>query len=377
MDLRRVKAIAVKEFIHVVRDPRSLGMAIALPVLLLVLFGYALTLDVDNVPMVVWNQDKSRISEDFLLDFKDSRYFNIIAYYENYRDIDRCFDHDKATMAMVIHKDFSKYVKSGGEAPLQLLVDGSDANTAMISMGYVNTVVSQYNLKLMNDRLAKIGVKEMMPVDVRARIWFNEDLKSRNFIIPGLIAIILSIVSALITSLTVAKEWENGTMEQLISTPVKGGEIILGKFIPYFVIGYIDLAIAVIMGLFVFHVPFRGNIFLLFALSGLFLTGVLMLGMQISIALKNQLLASQIAVISTFIPAFILSGFMYPISSMPKAIQVITHIIPARYFIVILKGIYLKGVGIGALWTQALFLFLFAALMIFLANKKFKKKVAL
>lgn len=375
MNLRRVKAIAVKEFIHVVRDPRSLGMAIALPVLLLVIFGYALTLDVNNVPMVVWNQDKSRVSEDFLLNFKNSRYFDVTAYYDNYRQIDDCFDRGKATMAMVIHRDFSKYVRSGGEAPVQLIVDGSDSNTAMISMGYVSSVVARYNLGLMNERLAVMGIKEVMPVDVRPRIWFNADLKSRNFIIPGLIAIILSIISALLTSLTVAKEWEKGTMEQLISTPVKGGEIILGKFIPYFAIGYVDLAIAVLMGLFVFQVPFRGNIFLLFALSGVFLTGVLMLGMQVSIGLKNQLLASQIALISTFVPAFILSGFMYPIASMPQAVQVITHIVPARYFIVILKGIFLKGVGMAALWTQALFLVIFAALMIAIANKKFKKRV--
>lgn len=376
MNLRRVKAIALKEFIHVIRDPRSLALAIALPVLLLLTFGYALTLDVNNVPMAIWNQDKSRVSEDFLLNFRNSRYFDIVAYYDNYSQIDDSFDRGSAAMAMVVHKDFSKYVKSGGEAPVQLLVDGSDSNTAMISMGYVSSVVSRYNLELVNERLSAVGVKEVMPVDVRPRIWFNADLKSRNFIIPGLIAIILSIISALITSLTVAKEWEKGTMEQLISTPVKAGEIIMGKFAPYFVIGYIDLAIAVAMGLFLFHVPFRGNIFLLFALSGIFLTGVLMLGMQISITLKSQLLASQIALISTFVPAFILSGFMYPISNMPRVVQVITHIIPARYYIVILKGIFLKGVGIGVLWTQALFLVLFAALMIFLANKKFVKRVA-
>jgi ABC-2 type transport system permease protein len=243
-------------------------------------------------------------------------------------------------------------------------------------MGYVNSVVSKYDLKEMNKKLASIGVKITQPVDIRPRVWFNADLKSRNFIIPGLIAIILTIISALITSLTVAKEWERGTMEQLISTPVRSEEIIMGKFLPYFAIGFLDLLISLAVGQFVFAVPFRGDLILLFAFSALFLTGTLMLGIMVSVVTKSQLIASQVAIIITFVPAFILSGFMYPIANMPPVIQAITCVFPARYFITILKGIYLKGVGIEVLWPQGLFLFLYAGVMIVRANRNFKKKVA-
>lgn len=376
MNIRRVKALAVKEFIQIARDPRSLGLAIALPIFLLFIFGYALTLDVNNVPMAVWNQDKSQVSTDFIRDFKDSRYFNIIRYADNYSQIEEYIDSGDIMMALVIHKDFSDDIRAGRKARVQLIVDGSDSNTATISMGYVNSVVSEYDLDLMNDKLSSIGVKVVQPVDVRPRVWFNADLKSRNFIIPGLIAIILTVISALITSLTVAKEWERGTMEQLISTPVRSEEIIMGKFLPYFAIGFLDLLISLAVGQFVFAVPFRGSLILLFAFSGLFLTGTLMLGIMVSVVMKSQLLASQVAVIITFIPAFILSGFMYPIANMPPVIQAITYIVPARYFITILKGIYLKGVGIEVLWSQGLFLFLYAGIMMLRANRNFKKKVA-
>lgn len=376
MNFRRVKALAVKEFIQIARDPRSLGLAIVLPVFLLFIFGYALTLDVNNVPMAVWNQDKSQVSTDLIRDFKDSRYFNIIRYADNYSQIEEYIDSGDIMMALVIHKDFSDDIRAGRKARVQLIVDGSDSNTATISMGYVNSVVAEYELDLMNDKLSSIGVKVIPPVDVRPRVWFNADLKSRNFIIPGLIAIILTVISALITSLTVAREWERGTMEQLISTPVRSEEIILGKFLPYFAIGFLDLLISIAVGQFVFAVPFRGDLILLFAFSGLFLTGTLMLGIMVSVVMKSQLLASQVAVIITFIPAFILSGFMYPIANMPPVIQAITYIVPARYFITILKGIYLKGVGIEVLWSQGLFLFVYAAVMIVRANRNFKKKVA-
>lgn len=371
----RVSAIAKKEFIQILRDPRSLGMAIFIPILLLNLFGFALTLDVDNVPLVIWNQDKSQVSTDFILNFKNSRYFKITGYFDNYASLQNYIDRNKAMMAMVIPKDFSKFIQSNQPAPLQFLVDGSDANTATIATGYVDSIVAQRNAKFIADYLSKSGIKNSSVIDLRPRIWFNEDLKSRNFIIPGLIAIIMMIISALLTSLTVAREWERGTMEQLISTPVKSEELILGKFIPYFAIGFTDLLITVVMAQFIFQVPLRGNLGLLFVLSGIFLTGVLGLGMFISITAKNQHLASQLALIATFLPAFLLSGFMYAISNMPKVIQVITRIVPARYFITVLKGIYLKGIGLKILGTEAVFLFLFALIMMTLANKKFKKKV--
>ncbi len=375
MNLKRVNAIARKEFIQIIRDYRSLGLAIFIPVLLLMLFGFALTLDVDNVPMIIWNQDKSQASADFILNFKNSRYFKIVGYFDNYTELQDYIDRSKAMMAMVIPKDFSKFIRSNQPAPLQVLVDGSDSNTATIAMGYVNSVVSKYNVDLIEKSLSKIGVKDSAIIDLRPRVWFNEDLKSRNYIIPGLIAVIMMIIAAQLTSITVAREWEKGTMEQLISTPVRRGELIIGKFIPYFIIGFFDLLVAVAMAQFVFNVPLKGDLILLLVLSSIFLAGALAQGLYFSIVAKNQRLATQLAILSTFLPTFLLSGFVYPIYNMPKIIQIITYALPARYFITILKGIYLKGEGLSFLWVQTTFLSLFAIFMIAQAYRRFKKKV--
>lgn len=375
MNLDRATAVAKKEFIQIIRDPRSLGLAFAIPALLIFLFGYGLTLDVDNVPMAIWNQDNSQISKDFILNFNNSRYFNIVGYYDNYRDMEYLLNKDAALMFMVIPKDFSKYIQAKKIAPVQIIIDGSDSNTARIAKGYAESIVSRYNSNFETNAITEFSTMNPAPVDLRDRCWFNPNKESNYFIIPGNIAVIIMIISALLTSLTVAKEWERGTMEQLISTPVRGQELIFGKLFPYFVIGLIDLAIAVSMGYFIFQVPLRGNIILLFALSSLFLVGALSLGIFISVFAKNQRLASQIAIMATFLPTYLLSGFMFAIFNMPKVVQAITFLIPARYYMVILRGIYLKGIGIRALWPQIAFLSAFAVLMAIVANRRFKKKV--
>jgi len=375
LNIRRIRAVAHKEFIQIWRDPRSLALGIAIPAILIVLFGYALSLDIDNVPLAIWDQDKSKTSVDFILNFKDSHYFKITGYYDNYRDLERLINYGDATMAMVIPKDFSRYVKSNQKAPVQLILDGSDSNTATIALGYVNAIVGAYNSNLIKNAVEGMSVADPTGVDLRPRVWFNQDFQSKNFIVPGLIAIIMMIIAALLTSLTVAREWERGTMEQLISTPVRPVELIIGKFIPYFTIGFIDLIMAVLMGRFIFDVPLRGNILLLFILSSLFLTGALCLGIYISIVAKSQLMASQMAILTSFLPTFLLSGFTYEIFNMPQAVQTITYFIPARYFIVILRGIYLKNVGLRVLWPEALCLVIFTVVTVSLAVKKFKKKV--
>lgn len=376
MNLTRVKALTKKEFIQVARDYRSLALAVAIPVLLLILFGFALSLDVDNIPLAIWNQDKTQISDDFIRKFQGSRYFKIVGYFHNYKQLEDMIDRNQALMAMVIDKNFSELIQSSQLAPVQLLVDGSDSNTATIALGYASAVVSGYNAKFVLQAFSKSGIPEPAMIDIRPRVWFNQDLKSRNYIIPGLIAVIIMIIAALLTSLTIARERERGTMEQLISTPVKAVEIILGKFIPYFVIGLIDQLIAITMAQFVYHVPFRGNLALLFLCSALFLTGALALGMLISIIAKNQLMASQLAMLVTFLPGFLLSGFAWAISNMPAAIQAITHAVPARYFINILRGIYLKGVGTKVLSMDIFLLVIFTVIMVVLAQKNFKKKVS-
>ncbi len=375
MNMRRVKAVTKKEFIQIWRDPRSLALGIAIPAILVILFGYALSLDIDHVPMVVWNQDGSKASVDFLLGFKNSKYFSINAYYDNEHDIERDINYGRAMIGMVIPKDFSHYLNSRTKAPVQVILDGSDSNTATIALSYVNSVVYTYNVSVLKKLLQRSGAPPINTLDFRPRIWFNQDFESKNFIVPGLIAIIMMIIAALLTSLTVAREWERGTMEQLISTPVRPAELIIGKFLPYFAIGLFDLALAVLMGRFVFMVPLRGNIFLLFILSSIFLTGALALGIYISIVARNQLMASQMALLISFLPTFLLSGFTYEIFNMPKVVQAITYLVPARYFIVILRGIYLKGVGIADLWGESLCLLLFTYITTGAAIKKFKKKI--
>jgi len=372
----RVWAVARKEFIHVIRDPRSLGMGIAIPMLLLLLFGYALTLDVDNVPLVVWDQSESPASRQLVSGFLGSRYFLLRAYVHNYPEMERAVDSGRALMALVIPNDFSGRIESGRLAPVQIIVDGSDSNTATIAMGYADVVALAYSQGVAVNTLRRTGGRMIRtPVDLRPRVWFNADMESKNYIIPGLIAVIMMVIAALLTSLTVAREWESGTMEQLISTPLKGSELILGKLLPYFAIGMLDVLLAVVMGQFLFRVPLRGNVALLFAMAAIFLAGALSLGMVISIVTKSQLLASQLAMVLTFLPSFLLSGFMYAIGNMPHAIQFVTYLIPARYFVTLLKGIYLKGIGLEILALEAGLLTVFGAAMVLFANLKFKKKL--
>ena len=376
MNLRRVRAVARKEFLHVLRDPRSLAMAIAIPMLMLILFGYALTLDVDNVPVVVWDQSQTEASRELVSRFVGSPYFSLREHLDNYRDLERAIDTRRAMVALVIPVEFGRQIAAGRDTAVQLIVDGSDANTATIAIGYAEVIMQIYTEEFTNEQLRRAGMPPLrIPLDVRSRVWFNPDLESKNYIIPGLIAVIMMVIAALLTSLTVAREWERGTMEQLISTPVKGPELILGKLIPYFAVGMFDVLLAVLMGEFLFQVPLRGNVALLFGMSAVFLSGVLSWGMLISIVAKNQLLASQIAMTTTFLPSFLLSGFMFSIANMPKVIQLITYIVPARYFVALLKGIYLKGVGLEILAGEAILLTIYGVLMVLLANVRFKKKL--
>jgi ABC-2 type transport system permease protein len=375
MKALRIWAVARKEFTHILRDPRSLGMAVAIPMLLLVLFGYALTLDVDNVPLIIWDQNPSHESRELISHFLGSRYFLLDSYAHGYSDVEGAIDSGRALMALIIPFDFARNIESGRVSPLQILVDGSDSNTAAIAIGYAEIASSGYSEKVALEKLRPAGASSQAPLDLQPRVWFNADMESRNYIIPGLIAVIMMVIAALLTSLTFAREWETGTMEQLIATPVKGTELILGKLLPYFAIGMLDVVMAVLLGKLLFQVSLEGSAALLFAAAALFLVGALSLGMVISITTKNQLLASQLAMVLTFLPSFLLSGFMYGISNMPGAIQIVTYAVPARYFVTLLKGIYLKGIGLEVLALEAGLLALFAGGMVLLANRKFKKRL--
>lgn len=376
MNPRRLWAVARKEALHIRRDPRSLGLAIGIPMLMIVLFGYALTLDVDRVPLVVWDQSGTTESRDYVSRFTGSRYFLLLGDVGGYAEIERALDRREAFIALVIPPDFGRRLGAGEAAPVQAVIDGSDSNTAAIVLGYATAVTQEHSQRVSLEQIRRrIGTAAAPPLELRARVWFNADLESKNFIIPGLIAVIMGLIAALLTSLTVAREWERGTMEQLISTPVRGVELIVGKLLPYFVIGMVDVLIAVVMAVYVFDVPLRGSVPLLFGTAGLFIVGTLAQGILISVLARQQLLASQLAMVSTFLPAFLLSGFMFAIPNMPVVVQAITHIVPARYFVAIVKGIYLRGVGLEVLWRDAVFLGAFAFVVAGLAILKFRKKL--
>lgn len=376
MKLQRLLAVAKKEFIHVMRDWRSLFLSLAIPVILIMLFGYALTLDLRKVPTVVWDQSQSSQSRDLLALYSGSPYFSIINYYDNYTALQLALDRGTAMVAIVIPSDFAKNIIALKPSTVQIIVDGSDANTSRLAMGYASTVAMIYSSDITAKRMQLAGRGNPLPlVEMVSRSWYNPDLRSQNVIIPGIIAIVMVVIAAMLTSVTIAREWETGTMEQLISTPLKGPELIIGKVIPYFVIGMTDVAIAVAMGKWLFNVPIVGTAGLLFAMAAIFLTGALFWGMSLSIILKSQVLANQIAIVSGYLPTLILSGFVFAIENMPGPIQCITYIVPARYFIAILRGIYLKGIGLEILWLDALLLAVYALFMIVLAHRKFKFKL--
>lgn len=376
MNFRRLWAIARKETLHIWRDPRSLLLAIGIPMMMIILFGYALTLDVDRVPLVVWDQSGTTASRDFIAQFTGSRYFSFVGAVRNYDEVNRAIDRRDALLALVVPPDFANQLDGGRTAPVEAILDGSDSNTAAIVLGYAQGITLGFNQNILVQKIRRItGAAPTLPLDFRPRVWFNADLQSKNFIIPGLIAVIMGLIAALLTSLTVAREWERGTMEQLISTPVKPAELIVGKLVPYFAIGMLDVLIAVIMAVYLFDVPLRGSVVLLFAMAALFIVGTLSQGILLSTLAKQQLLASQLAMVSTFLPAFLLSGFMFAIANMPVAVQAFTYIVPARYFVALVKGIYLRGVGLETMWRDAVFLLAFAIIVLVAAIARFRKKL--
>jgi ABC-2 type transport system permease protein len=377
MSYRRTRAIFIKELHHITRDARSLGMALGVPVMMLLLYGYALSLDVDRIPTLIYDQDGTSASRTLIRQFEGSRFFDIRGRVDGYAPIQQAIDRGQVLMALVIPRGYSQDVGAGAQAPVQILLDGSDSNTASIVQGYAETVVRSYSLTLRTERMNRRGGEHVAPpIDAQMRVWYNSSLESKNYVVPGLIAVILQIIAALLTSLTIAREWEMGTMEQLLSTPLRPVEIVVGKMMAYFVVGLADSTIAVLVGLFVFQVPLRGSVLLLGVSTCMFLFGALFWGVFVSAAAKTQLQAYQMGVLSSFLPAFLLSGFVYSIETMPRVIQVITLLVPARYVVTIMKGVFLKGVGLEVLWMEFGFLTLYAAAVFFFATRKVNQKLA-
>lgn len=371
VNLHRLLAISRKEVLQLRRDPRSLILAFLLPVVLLILFGYAITWDVSQIPTAVVDHDRSARSRELLDAFRASGYFRLTSRLDRASEIGPLFDRGRAGIALVIPPDFEADLGAGRPARLQAIVDGSDANTATIILAYTEAVVRSYAANVQVE-----GVTRPPAVSVRSRVWYNEDLSSRNMIVPGLVAVIMMIIAAMLTSLTIAREWERGTMEQLIATPVSRSEVVVGKLLPYLAIGLLDVMGTSGLGVWLFDVPFRGSVALLMILAFFFLTGALGLGIFISAVARSQLLATQMAMLATFLPAFLLSGFMYAIDVMPKPLQAITFLIPARYFLVVTRGIFLKGVHVEVLRVQGLLMILFAVAGLLLAVRVFKKEIS-
>jgi ABC-2 type transport system permease protein len=376
MDLVRTWAVFRKEFIHIKRDPSSLAQAILLPVVLLFLYGFALTFDINRVPTAVFDREGSQISRDFIKGFAASRYFSIFCCVSSYGEIDRLINSRRVWVALVLPHDFSRQIKSGQTARVQVIVDGTDANTANIIIGYIQSVSAAYNDKVAIERLQARGLSRL-PVEIKSdpRVWFNEELESKNFIVPGLIVVIMTMVGSLLTALTIVREGERGSMESLLATPLKKWELIAGKLGPYFIIGMVDMFIALGMGVLLFDVPLRGSAVVLILLSALFLIVMLGQGLLISVLSINQLQAYQMATLLTFLPAFLLSGFVFAIPQMPLALRLVSYLVPSRYFVTISKGIYLKGIGLYILWPEVVVLIGFAAFFLITAQHKFVKKI--
>lgn len=368
LSVRRLLAMARKEAMQLRRDSRSLALAFVLPLVMLLVFGFAITTDVENIQTAVLDRDQTAESRLLVEAFARSGYFTVAARPEREREVDALIDGGKIRVALTIPRRFTADLLAGRPAAVELLLDGSDAKTANVARGYADAIVRTFA-----ERRGDGGLP--VPLRTESRVWYNETLDSASMIVPGLIAVIMSIIAAMLTSLTIAREWERGTMEQLASTPVSRAEVILGKLVPYLVIGLIDVAVAVVVARTIFHVPFSGNLALFALSSTVFLVGVLGLGIFISSTLKSQLLATQAALFATYMPALLFSGFMYTISNMPLVLQYVSRVVPARYFVSISRGLFLKGVGLDVLWPPLLGLTLYAAATLTLSVRQFRKEL--
>jgi ABC-2 type transport system permease protein len=376
MSLRRILAIMRKEVIQVWRDPFSLLIIIAMPLIQLIIYGYGVNLDVKHIPLCVYDRDATQDSQDLLKRFQATDYFTIARVSESYRDVVQHIDQGACAVAVVVPLQFSEKLHSGGPVPVQALLDASDSNTASIGMGYALSIVQAYSSQQQIDWQQQNGLATLAPnVIFQPRTWFNEDLESMANIVPGVVAMVMAVVGAFLTSLTVAREWERGTMEQLIATPVSKLEIQIGKLVPYFIIGITDTALCAGVAVWWFGVPFRGRWTVLFVCSALFLIVVLSLGYFFSVVGKTQLGASQMGLLATLLPVFLLSGFIFPIDQMPVVVQWITRILPARYYVSILRSVFLKGTEVRLMAGEVFALAIIAAVLITLATRAFHKRL--
>lgn len=366
----RLRGLIRKEFLQIFRDPSSIAIAFLMPVVLLLLFGYGVSLDSESIPVALVVEQPSADTASFTAAFHKSRYF-VPTSYATIQAAENDMMAGKVNAIVALRQDFAQRLRGPGSAPIQLIVNGVDANTARIISGYVEGVWGTW---LEHVALAR-GQSLATPVQIEQRVWFNSELRSRNFLVPGLVAIIMTLIGALLTAMVMAREWERGTMEALMVTPVTMSEVILGKLIPYFILGMGGLALSVGMALWLFDVPLRGSPWLLFGASALFLLTALGMGLFISTIAKSQFVAGQIAIITTFLPAFLLSGFIFDIGSMPSVVQIITHIVAARYYVAILQTVFLAGNVWSVILPNLLGLGVLTVIFLGLTYRKSRKRL--
>ena len=376
--LRRISAIIYKEYLHISRDIIALMMLIFFPVFALFIFGFAINLDITHIPLAVYDQNRSVDSRALTESFIQSGYFDLKDRLYSEKQINPNVDKRKVKVALSIPPDFSKNIHKGKDTPLQLIIDGADNNTANIAMGYSNTIIQKFSRQILAELLLNKGMAfpaQLPSVDLRPNIWYNPELKSSIFLIPGLIGMILMTITVIRTSITIVREKERGTMESLLVSPIRPMELMIGKIAPYIVIAFISLAMIIFLSRFFFQVPFRGSFVTLISLSAIFIAASLGIGLYISNFAETSQTAWLMGFLSSILPAIILSGFIFPIESMPYPVQIITYCFPIRYFLVILRGIILKGVGITILYPEALILLIFSLVTITISTLRFKKKI--
>ncbi len=371
-----IAPIIKKEFLQISRDKRALGILIFLPAFLLVMVGYALNFDVKHLSVAVYDEDRSSQSREFVARITQSEYLDLKEWLAGERDIDRALEAGEASIVIVIPRNFSDNLSSGRESEIQVIIDGANSNTAAIAQGIINLAAQDYSNRILLAWLEKKGKSIALPIRLEPKLWYNPELKSAKYLVPGLFGLILMIVTVVSTSLSIVREKELGTMEQLKTSPLWSNEIILGKTIPYLVISILAATIIVVMGWMLFDVSVRGNILLLYLAIVVFLLGGLGQGMLISNVAQTQQVAFIMSVFSSLLPSFLLSGFVFPLSSMPWFLQVISSVIPTKFFLTIVRSVILKGVGIPSVWEQFLYLGLFAAVTIGVSTLRLHRELS-
>lgn len=364
----------MKEFRQIRRDPTSLGMLLVLPAGLIILVGYALNFDVKHVPMVFFDQSRTAESRAYLEKFKTSEYFRYAYDVQEYSDIEEHFMHGDAKIAIVVPRDFAKDILAGRDTRVQILVDGADANTAGQAAGNATRLTMDYSTKLVSAAFQRYGRELYVPIDFRPRVWYNPDLVSAKFLVPGLIGFILVLTAVVSTSMTVVREKERGTMEQIMVSPLQPMQVILGKTIPYLLISLIGATAILILGYFLFDIQVRGSLALLYVAILAIILGALGQGLLISTVTDSQQVAFMISVFSSLLPSFLLSGFIFPVSNMPVFLQVLSNVSVNKFFLVVVRGVMLRGVGFTAVWEQFLWMILFAVVTLGLSIRRMQKR---